>query len=133
MTPPFADTHYYIALLNPSDSAHERAKILSDTLHGGHVTTMWVLAELANTLSVPRQRDVFIRLYDRLRDNPKIVIIPATQALVDRAVELYRHRPDKAWSLTDCTSFVVMREQGITDALTADHHFEQAGFHSLLA
>jgi len=47
-------------------------------------------------------------------------------------VELYAERPDKGWSLTDCISFVVMRQQGITQALTGDHHFEQAGFTALL-
>jgi uncharacterized protein len=41
-------------------------------------------------------------------------------------------RRDKEWSLTDCISFVVMKERGLTEALTADHHFEQAGFKALL-
>jgi predicted nucleic acid-binding protein len=45
---------------------------------------------------------------------------------------LYHLRPDKQWSLTDCISFLVMSEEGITEALTADHHFEQAGFVALL-
>jgi hypothetical protein len=47
-------------------------------------------------------------------------------------VELYAERPDKGWSLTDCIFFVVMRQQGIIQALTGDHHFEQAGFSALL-
>jgi predicted nucleic acid-binding protein len=44
----------------------------------------------------------------------------------------YESRPDKAWSLTDCISFVVMNQHGLTEALTGDHHFEQAGFTALL-
>jgi predicted nucleic acid-binding protein len=94
---------------------------------------MWVVMEVADALSAPQQRGVFVKFYDHLMTNPLVTVVPQTQALVDRAVELYRRRPDKAWSLTDCTSFIVMREQGLTDALTGDHHFEQAGFHALLA
>jgi predicted nucleic acid-binding protein len=48
-------------------------------------------------------------------------------------VELYGTRPDKEWSLTDCISFVVMKREGLTDALTGDRHFEQAGFKVLLS
>ena len=54
------------------------------------------------------------------------------QDLFDAGVELYVRRPDKAWSLTDCISFVVMREHGMNEALTGDRHFEQAGFIALL-
>ena len=56
----------------------------------------------------------------------------ASRDLLDRALELYHQHADKRWTLTDCTSFVVMREREITKALTADHHFEQAGFVPLL-
>ena len=49
-----------------------------------------------------------------------------------RGVALYAERPDKDWSLTDCISFVVMRKMDITEALTGDRHFEQAGFTALL-
>lgn len=67
-----------------------------------------------------------------LRADRRVRILTAEQSLLDRAIDLYQRRPDKDWSLTDCTSFVVMEEERITDALTADHHFEQAGFRALL-
>jgi hypothetical protein len=51
---------------------------------------------------------------------------------MDRGLALYAARPDKEWSLTDCVSFLVMQDHGVTEALTADHHFEQAGFVALL-
>ncbi len=60
------------------------------------------------------------------------IIVPASRELFQRGVELFTQRPDKDWSLTDCTSYVVMKEQDIEDALTTDHHFEQAGFTVLL-
>jgi len=56
------------------------------------------------------------------------LILSASQGVLDQASNLYESRPDKEWSLTDCTSFVVMKDRGLSEALTADHHFEQAGF-----
>ena len=66
------------------------------------------------------------------RANPAIQVVPATAPLFDAGLALHAQRSDKSWSLTDCISFVVMAEHGITDALTGDHHFEQAGFRALL-
>lgn len=73
-----------------------------------------------------------IRLLTSLREYPTVEIIPPDSTLFDRGFDLYSQRPDKGWSLTDCISFVVMTERGLTDALTGDHHFEQAGFRALL-
>ena len=59
----------------------------------------------------------------------KIVFV---DTLFHRARELFRERPDKQWGITDCISFVVMQEHDVTEALTADQHFEQAGHRALL-
>ena len=67
-----------------------------------------------------------------LRTNPAAEIVPADDELFEAEVDLYARRPDKEWSLTDCISFVVMAHRGIVEALTGDHHFEQAGFRALL-
>jgi len=77
-------------------------------------------------------REAFPRLLAALRADPACTIVPPTQSLLDQGVELYNERPDKSWSLTDCISFVAMREYGATQALTGDRHFEQAGFTLLL-
>ncbi len=132
MTRVFADTYFYLAILSPSDSAHERAIELSMELRASTVTTAWVLAEVADALARQSDRQRFISLFDRLRANSNVTIVPATVDHFSRGVELYRQRPDKDWSLTDCISFETMNELGLTDALTGDHHFEQAGFHILL-
>ena len=96
------------------------------------VLTDFILLELGNALSGVGQREVFSTLVPRLRSNPSVRIVPASRNLLDRGFELFSRRADKEWSLTDCTSFVVMREEDLTDALTTDHHFEQAGFVALL-
>jgi len=67
-----------------------------------------------------------------LQNDPEVTIVPASADLWQRGVTLFAGRPDKDWSLTDCISFVVMQERGLTAALTADRHFEHAGFVALL-
>jgi hypothetical protein len=128
MTPVFADSYYYVALLVNTDQAHQQTVEITQRLQAPILTTVWVLTEVANALASPRFRAAFLNLLDDLRAAPEVTIVPADQDLFERGLELYRHRPDKAWSLTDCISFVVMERERITEALTGDHHFEQAGF-----
>lgn len=128
----FADTFYYFALLNPNDSAHKAALTATRKLDSATVTTGWILLKLANALSASRHRKLFAQFLDQLRANPDVVIYEAEKELFDLGVELYRTRDDKEWSLTDCISFVIMRREGLTEALTGDRHFEQAGFTPLL-
>ena len=133
MTECFADAFVFFAAVNARDRHHARAVAELSATRGPLVTTAWVVTELADGLSDARTRRTFVTLHARLLADPRFVLVPATQALFERGLELYGRRMDKDWSLTDCVSFVVMRERGITDALTADHHFEQAGFRALLS
>ena len=128
----FADTFYYFALLSPSDVTHQRAAALTPMLQGRIVTTAWIITELAAAFSAPPRRARCLDLIDHLYADPQIIIIPSAPELFDAGLALYRNRPDKEWSLTDCISFIVMEREGITEALTGDHHFEQAGFTALL-
>ena len=96
------------------------------------MTTGWVLTELADGLAPTADRHLYQPILGDLQQDPSADIVPASQDLLERGQALYFARPDKQWSLTDCISFVVMEEHGITEALTADHHFEQAGFTALL-
>lgn len=73
-----------------------------------------------------------VEFIENLRDDPAVRIVPSGRRLAERGWDLYRRRLDKEWSLTDSISFVVMEDRGITDALTGDRHFEQAGFRALL-
>jgi uncharacterized protein len=128
----FADTFFFLALLNAGDRAyHEKAR-RANRVDRPILTTAWVLLELADHLCDERNRHLYGRVIQALRGDVRYEIIAAEQAMLDEATDLYLSRPDKEWSLTDCTSFVLMRERGLIDALTADHHFEQAGFVALL-
>jgi len=128
----FADTFYFLALLSREDAAHSKARDVSEQLTNPIITTAWVLTEVADALAAPNLRHIFLRLMDTLKADPNATIVPPTQTLFDQGLKLYADRPDQGWTLTDCTSFVVMQQQGITQALTGDRHFEQAGFRALL-
>ncbi|MGH9755060.1 MAG: type II toxin-antitoxin system VapC family toxin [Blastocatellia bacterium] len=83
-------------------------------------------------MSSPAKRERFIKLFDGLRSSNEVKIVPPSPELFEAGISLFRERPDKAWSLTDCISFIVMERESLTEALTGDHHFEQAGFVALL-
>lgn len=91
-----------------------------------------MLAEFADALSGSAIRGKVAPFINDLAADPTIRIIHASNALFVRGLELYHARPDKDWSLTDCISFVVMKDEEIHEALTGDQHFEQAGFVALL-
>jgi predicted nucleic acid-binding protein len=132
MTSVFADTFFFLAILNPRDAAHARALTAASQRTGPIVTTQWVLTEVADALAATPDRHLFETLLNNLKQEPDDTVVPATADLYGEGVRLYLDRPDKGWSLTDCISFVVMEERGIREALTGDHHFEQAGFVALL-
>jgi predicted nucleic acid-binding protein len=127
----FADTSYFIAMIVPNDALHDRAKAVSaEPLL--LVTTGFVLTELAAYLSDPANRELFNALLERARSSPSFEFVPTTSELFDAGAELYAQRSDKSWSLVDCISFIVMERGQLTEALTGDHHFQQAGFKALL-
>ncbi len=127
----FADASFYAAIVNERDELHDKAQQAAERLAAPIVTTEFVLLEVANFCSRGSQRDVFRRLVANLRKASVVEIIPASADLFQRGLDLFASRVDKDWSLTDCTSFVVMGQRKIVEALTADHHFEQAGFTAL--
>ena len=128
----FADTSFFAAIVNERDALHAQAKKAAAFQTDPSLTTEFVLLEVANFGTRGRQREVFATLIANLRRSPDVEIVPASAELFARGLDLFCQRPDKHWSLTDCISFVVMRERGLTDALTSDHHFEQAGFTACL-
>jgi predicted nucleic acid-binding protein len=129
----FADSFYFFALLNHGDQAHNRAVAFTSEFSGKLVTTGWVLTEVGDGLAKPtHRRMVFVEFWGELQSDADFTVVPASDELLRRGIELYGQRLDKEWSLTDCISFSVMHELGLTEAATGDHHFEQAGFTALL-
>jgi uncharacterized protein len=93
-----------------------------------------VLTEVLNHFS---KRGSFLRaaavaLIESLQANPSIIIILQTDDIFQQGLTLYKQRPDQFWSHTDCSSFWIMQQKNILDALAYDKHFEQAGFIALL-
>lgn len=128
----FADTYGLLAFLNPHDEHHAAAAHFLTAAPEPIVTTTWVLAELGNFLARRPSRKLFAPFVENLKRESDVTVVPADDESFDRGLELYASRADKDWSLIDCISFVVMKQNGVTDVITADHHFEQAGFTILL-
>jgi len=129
------DTSFAIARASHRDQFHLKAKFWSDKIQFENipiVVTQAVILEIGNALSKLSFRQIAVGLLESFEKSENTTIISMTDELYDEAFELFRNRPDKEWGLVDCISFVVMKEQKITDALTADEHFMQAGFRALL-
>jgi predicted nucleic acid-binding protein len=131
----FLDATYLVALASPRDQFHSVAVRLMEEILAkrvGMITTRAVLLEFANSLAAPKLRPKVIQTLKGFERDSLVEIVPLSEGLFTEGFVLFRDRPDKFWGLTDCISFVVMRERGISEALTADEHFEQAGFVALL-
>ena len=131
----FFDTGYIIGLLNRTDPHHETARRWSAELRAlrhPHVTTTAVLIELGDGFAQKGRWDLIHPFLEAAAVDSLVEIVEVGAELVARAVRLKRDRPDKDWGLTDCTSFLIMWDRGITEALAADRHFVQAGFRALL-
>lgn len=130
--PWFVDTGYWIALFNVQDDFYARAQRFAATMSRPLVTTHAVLLEVGDAFAKGRWRPLGADFLEQVVSIPELEIIPITVDRLARASRLYAARPDKVWGLTDCVSFVVMQDRGLTEALAADHHFVQAGFRTLL-
>ena len=131
----FADSGYWIALLNPRDALHEKAKAVSASLGPvRYATSEMVLTECLNYFADQGEhlRAMVATLVQQVREDPNTVVVPQTSVQFQGALSSYAARNDKAWSHTDCASFNTMHDMAITEALAHDRHFTQAGFRALL-
>ena len=131
----FVDAFYWIAITDPHDNWHQRAVEQSEKLGNVRlVTTESVLIEYVNFFSrysASLRRAVVESVHDIL-DDDTIEVLPQTRTALLAGMSLHASRPDKNYSLTDCISMQVMREEGIFEVLTHDAHFAQEGFITLL-
>lgn len=131
----FIDTSFAIALSSPKDQFHQKALQVANQLEIDNtqmVITHAVMLEIGNALARLRYRQHAVRLLRSLEEDPNIEIIPITESLYSRAILLYRERQDQEWRLTDFISFIIMWDRGITQVLSTNSHFQQAGFEVLL-
>ena len=133
----FVDTSGWANYLIKTEPFYaEATKLLQQCFHNKVelVTSNYVMAELSALLYSPLRvtKSQQIMIFDVIKTASWVKVIHIDQATEQRAYQLWKSRPDKNWSLVDCTSFVLMEDEGITKSLTSDHHFEQAGFVQLL-
>jgi predicted nucleic acid-binding protein len=131
----FADTGYWIALLLERDELHDKAVELDSLLEIVQLYTSYeVLLELLNYFAEPGPllRELAGETVQAILDDPDIIVIMASTELFERAFDLYCSRNDKGYSLTDCVSMTIMKDHYLTDVLSHDNHFQQAGFMTLL-
>lgn len=131
----FADAAHYIAILIPSDDLHDAALRAGNELAEAEIFTteavlVEVLAYIAELGSHIRERGA--AFVDRVLNDDRISVIPQSRELFSRALDLYRTRLDKGYSLTDCMSMLVCADLNISHVLSHDHHFEQEGLTILL-
>jgi len=124
----FLDTSYLLALIRKNDARHEAALTASAIHPGPFITTDLVLVELANCLSQPPYRATAAAIIEKIRSDRNTKVVPFDSEGMQQALAMYKGRPDKAWGLVDCFSFVVMKEERLKVALCFDEHFRQAGF-----
>ena len=131
MNEDFADTSFFIALVEAKDEFHTKAVELASHLKSDMVITSAVVLELGARFSPQRHRQKLFHILELL-NHQGAEIVHVDESLQSRGMELFSARMDKDWSLTDCISFVVMHDRAITPAAASDLHFEQAGFIPLL-
>jgi len=127
----FCDTFALVAWVNVRDTAHQAVVDYFKQSTANVVVTEWVLVEFLDALSKPYFRHTAVQMVNALRIDSQFEIVGYSQTLCQSGFNLYATRQDKEWSFTDCISFALMTERGIIESLTADHHFEQAGFRAV--
>ncbi|MDQ3321965.1 MAG: PIN domain-containing protein [Acidobacteriota bacterium] len=128
----FVDNFYVVALVNKRDEFHERAnELVLEFDNQPLLTTDAILLEVGNSLA-QNNKQKSVEIIDEFLSSKEIEIVGMDETLFNKAFELYKTHTDKTWGLVDCISFVVMRENNITDAPTSDKHFVQAGFRALM-
>jgi uncharacterized protein len=129
----FADTSYWIGLVNPRDQIHQKVMKITQELSSVRLlTTEMVLVELLNSFSDSPFRRAVAGMVLKLRNDRNVRIVPQTSEQFESALRRYKQAADKSWSLTDCASFQVMEAEQMQAALTHDQHFAQAGYETLL-
>jgi uncharacterized protein len=131
----FLDTSFALAMENIDDPLHASALSLERKLADAKTAFVlhWgIILEIGDGYAKIGRRTKGLKILDRFMKEEGFYIFPLTDSLFFNGLSIYQSRLDKAWGLTDCISFALMKQEGIQDALTSDLHFRQAGFQALL-
>lgn len=134
----FADANYWVAVLNPKDDLHNLAMSTSTMIAKCQIiTSEFVLIEMMKLMLHENRGGVHLKkkafeTVQLLRKDPNVQIVAATSILFQKACKVYLDFEDKEWDIIDCSSYIIMKEQEITEALTHDKHFKEMGFLTLL-
>lgn len=131
MTSIFADTSFFIALVDRSDQHHAGAVQFLKSNHQPLITTSAIVLELGAFFSDVPLRPSFLASLHAI-EKGKVEVIHVGRELQSQGIEYFGDRPDKDWSLTDCISFVVMKDRDIRESATSHRHFKEAGFIAIL-
>jgi hypothetical protein len=134
----FLDTSHVIALFSQDDTFHERSIEIHDRVATATttrlITTVMVIEEFLTDVArreAPLKLDA-VRFIQRILNTPTLTLIDVDRSLLERGIELYSRRLDKAYSMVACISMVVCRDLAISDVLTTDRDFEREGLNALL-
>ncbi len=128
----FVDTLFLVALINKRDQYHQKALALAQQFENYPlITTDAIFLEVGNALSSHYKNEA-VELIEKFLVSDDVEVIRLNPDLFEKALSLYKKHQDKSWGLVDCVSFVVMQENQVTQALTFDQHFVQAGFQALM-
>ena len=128
----FVDTLFIVALINKRDQYHQIALNLAEQYENCPlITTDAIFLESGNKLSANYRNEV-VELIEQFLASDEVDVIRLTPELFDESLRLYKKHQDKSWGLVDCFSFVVMKQHKVSQALTFDRHFIQAGFQALM-
>ena len=124
----FVDTSFVLALINERDQYHDQAETLSHKFENSFlITTDAVLLEIGNAMAKDFREEA-VAIIKVLRSSKRVEVVEIDGRLFEKGLEAYEKYRDKTWGLVDCISFVAMQENEITEALTFDGDFTQAGF-----
>ena len=133
--PVFADSSFFCALAAKRDAVHDAALAAFDDLVDDDrlmVTTDYIVDEALTLTKARTNSTVALSLLDRIENSSAVILELISAVRFEAAKSFFRKHADHGYSFTDCTSFVVMRELNLTEALTTDRHFREAGFKPLL-
>jgi hypothetical protein len=128
----FVDTLFIIALINKRDQYHPKAlQVAQQYQNYPLITTDAIFLEVGNNLSTNYKNEA-VKIIEKFLASDDVEVVRLTPKLFDDALSLYKKHQDKSWCLVDCFSFIVMKQNQVTQALTFDKHFIQAGFQALM-